>query len=97
MIEKAIGAYENALKSWPDNPMAHNNLGSAYMRKGLHEKAIIHFKTAVRLDPSYVKARINLERAYRTMRTIRPSAMLGAITLASSYRQEFFGRPYLVL
>ncbi len=35
----------------PNNPNTHANLGWALLHKGEHEKAMIHFREALRLDP----------------------------------------------
>ncbi|RFC30751.1 MAG: Tetratricopeptide repeat-containing protein, partial [Candidatus Nitrotoga sp. MKT] len=45
----------------PFNPI-HNNLGYAYMLARRHDEARREFTTALQLDPSFYKARYNLNR-----------------------------------
>ena len=44
----------------PDNPRAHNNLGSALYKEGRPEEAIPHYLEAIRLKPDYAEAHRNL-------------------------------------
>lgn len=63
--------YHSALNLWsdtvakrPDNPRAHNNLGSALDKiPGRLNEAIAQYQEALRLNPNYVEAHYNLGRA----------------------------------
>jgi hypothetical protein len=59
--------YRSELTLWassvrvePANPRAHNNLGWAWVLAGDEERARAAFQTALRLDPDYGPARVNL-------------------------------------
>ena len=43
---------------------AHNNLGNAYLSRGLMDRAIEQYRTALRLEPDNVGANYNLGNAY---------------------------------
>lgn len=48
------------------------NLGNVYYQKGLFEKAELYYKKALRLNPSSLKAKINLELTLRRKRRMKP-------------------------
>ena len=50
MVDKAIEAFEKSLRLNPNNRNVHNDIGVEYVKKGDIEKALEHFRTAVRLD-----------------------------------------------
>ena len=52
-----------AIRIDPASALAHNNLGSALVARGDRDRAIEHFREALRLDPDMAAARRNLERA----------------------------------
>jgi Flp pilus assembly protein TadD len=45
----------------PKNVEAHNNLGILFYQLGNTERAIGHFREALRINPGYTDARENLE------------------------------------
>jgi len=48
----------------PRNAEAHDDLGVIRARRGEHDRAIEHFSTTIRIDPSYHKAYHNLALVY---------------------------------
>lgn len=61
-FDEAIAA-SNALKAkTPDAPLPDNLLGAAYMGKGDKDRAVEHWKAALKLSPIYHTAAINLAR-----------------------------------
>ena len=52
--------YREALKSSPNYPLAHFNLGNICEEVGRFEEAINHYKIALRLQPAYADAHYNL-------------------------------------
>ena len=53
-----------ALQITKDNYTMHNNYGNALRDKGRFDEATIHFKEALRINPRYVKAYVNLGMVY---------------------------------
>lgn len=49
-LDEAIAIYEEVLKTHPDFPLAHHNLGAAYRKKGRLDKSVYHVKRAQRLQ-----------------------------------------------
>jgi tetratricopeptide (TPR) repeat protein len=62
--DEAIRHYEKALSIAPDFYPAHNNLGSAYLRKSDFAGAQKHFEEAIRLNQSDAQARLNLANVF---------------------------------
>jgi hypothetical protein len=52
--------FTHALAVTDNNAVAHNNLGTALLRRGLPSQAEEHFAEAVRIDPSFADAHSNL-------------------------------------
>jgi tetratricopeptide (TPR) repeat protein len=59
-----MNLWSQTLKHVPNSPGVHSNLGRAYFEKGVLEKAVTEFKTAIKLDPKAYKAHYNLGLAY---------------------------------
>lgn len=55
-----ITLWEASVHEAPDNARAHNNLGHAYQDAGRIDEAREEYRTALRLNPSYIKAGVNL-------------------------------------
>jgi len=58
-----IQHYLRAIKIKPNFAKAHNNLGIAYQRRRLYDKAIAQYKRAIQLDPNLSAAYNNLGNA----------------------------------
>lgn len=63
-IDLAIAAYERGLELADWSAEAHNNLGVLYSKKGLVDKAVIHLRHAIALDPDYGGPYHNLAKIY---------------------------------
>ena len=59
-MDDAIVQYQRALAIKPEYSEAHGNLGSALLQDGQAEKAIAHFRTALKINPSNLAAQNNL-------------------------------------
>ena len=57
---EAVLLYQEALRIAPDDEDLHYNLGIAYVRQGMTEKAFEHYGEALRLFPDHVEAHNNL-------------------------------------
>ena len=69
MLDEAIAEYKKAIEINPNDAMAHNNLGLAYLGLvyldiGMYDKAIAEFKKAIKVSPEYADADNNLAVAY---------------------------------
>src|SRR6185369_17936164 len=60
----AIRHYDAALKLDPQNPVARNNLGVAYLNIGKTKEGLEAFKYAATLGPQVGQTHLNLARAY---------------------------------
>ncbi|MDJ1180521.1 tetratricopeptide repeat protein [Roseofilum sp. BLCC_M91] len=65
-MEKAIAAYENALKIDSKQPQTHNNLGTALAQSDRPMEAIGHYQQAIALAPEYTESYYNLAKTYKT-------------------------------
>lgn len=59
-----ISLWEDVVRKSPWKAEAHNNLGNAYTSKGLTDKAVEHYRTALILQPDDAVAYNNLGSAY---------------------------------
>ncbi len=59
-----IQAVEKTVKSFPNNPMAHANLGLEYLRRGKNDEAIKELEKANKLDKKSIGIRFSLGLAY---------------------------------
>ena len=66
-LEESFSVYRLALAApgGAQQPETHNDFGVALARAGRMDEAIVQFREAVRLDPSYTAARDNLTKAVR--------------------------------
>jgi Flp pilus assembly protein TadD len=61
--KKAERSYNSALKVRSDKPSLFNNRGFSKLMQGTHESAINDFKSALRIDPDLLVARMNIRLA----------------------------------
>jgi len=59
-VDEAINLYRSALRTRPDLPEVHYNLGNALVKKRLDEQATESFREALRLAPEHAAAHRNL-------------------------------------
>lgn len=68
--KQAIEAYQKAIKNkkrtlfFPQEPLAHNNLGRAYLYAEEYEPAVENFKKAIEMAPDRAEGYVNLTTAY---------------------------------
>ena len=62
-FEESLRYSFRALEIAKDSAKAHNNVGVALLYQGKPEEAAGHFKEALRIDPGYIIAKKNWERA----------------------------------
>lgn len=63
-LDKAMTEFKKVLALDPANPLAHNNMGIIYKRRGLYVTAIDEFKQALEGMPNYYKTYNNLGNVY---------------------------------
>ena len=59
-----ISLWEDVIKKSPANERGYHNLGVAYLDKGLSDKALEYFRTALRINPDFAEAHYNLGNVY---------------------------------
>jgi len=64
-LDRAVSAYQSALKLDPDHPEYHSNLGATLIDLGASDEAIAQFHEAIRLRPDFSAAHNNLGNALR--------------------------------
>jgi len=64
-ISEAAGHYEAVVQIKPNDPEAHNNWGVVLAQIGRKAEAVAQFQEALRLDPTYTPASVNLSAATR--------------------------------
>lgn len=63
--KEAEQALEDALAADPQDALTHANLGWTCLEKGKHEKALEHFREALRIDPTFEAARLGIVEAMK--------------------------------
>jgi len=63
--------YLRALELSPSHAYAHNDLAIMLLMEGNTEAGIDHLQQAIRTNPAYTPARLNLQRALKTQRASR--------------------------
>src|SRR5262245_18415915 len=73
----AAEACREAIRLWPDDPKAHNNLGAALERQGRHQKAEAAFRDALRLRHDFPSIRYNAACAAAQVESERGASTSG--------------------
>ncbi len=60
----SLTLWEDVVRKAPANARAHNNLGFVYNARGMTDRAVEQFVSALQIRPRYLDARINLGIAY---------------------------------
>ncbi|MCC6794097.1 MAG: tetratricopeptide repeat protein [Candidatus Hydrogenedentes bacterium] len=60
----SIALWERAVAVTKDNYIAHNNLGSAYLRTNQHDRALLEFTESLRIRPTHPGALVNMGRVF---------------------------------
>lgn len=71
-FEEAPPLLERAIAQKADVAYFQNNLGIVYQQLGQHQKAVEAFQAALTIDPSYAKARTNMERVQKFLSEQKP-------------------------
>ena len=71
-FEEATPLLKRAIAQKGDVAFFHNNLGIAYEQLGRRQKAVEAFQAALTIDPSYAKARANMERVQKFLSEQKP-------------------------
>ena len=76
-FEEAPPLLERAIAQKSDVAYFQNNLGIVYEQLGQHQKAVEAFQAALTIDPSYAKARTNMERVQKFLSEQKPDDTIG--------------------
>ncbi len=57
--------WERTVQRFPDNYVAHNNIGALYYIRGMYDKAIKEYEKVIEIQPDYVEAWNNMGFAYK--------------------------------
>jgi len=77
ILEKLIPLLTETISLHPAYCDIHNSLGTFYIKIGQYEKAVESFREARRINPGYIKARINLFNALKENRDLDASMEAG--------------------
>ena len=66
----SITLFEHAVNVTDNNCLAHNNLGAALLEKGKFDKAVLHIKESLRIEPGCKAALYNLGAALSAQRKL---------------------------
>ncbi|WP_333820973.1 tetratricopeptide repeat protein [Ohtaekwangia sp.] len=58
--EEAYSTIQEALNKDPENELTHTNIGWSLLEKGDHNKALEHFREALKINPNYAYAKAGL-------------------------------------
>lgn len=61
--QEAVNMLQELLRNFPEDVRGHNNYGLILMRQGEVDRAIGHFRAALKVKPGFHPARMNLNRA----------------------------------
>lgn len=88
-----LAAHQNHLVRSPENPDLHYRLGILYMNVGRHEDAIVSFRTALRINPTFARAKTKLAICMMeigseedALELVRPSSSCDSRTLDLYYQ-----------
>jgi protein O-mannosyl-transferase len=62
--QNSVSLWAHTLACTPDNVVAENNFGNAFLDKGNLDEAIAHFQKALRIMPAHAEAHYNLGNAF---------------------------------
>lgn len=68
--EESYSSIQGALREDPNNPYTHANFGWGLLEKGDHEKALIHFKEALKADADFEFAQAGMLEAIKASNPI---------------------------
>ncbi|HOO56711.1 MAG TPA: tetratricopeptide repeat protein [bacterium] len=65
LLQEALVEYKEAIRLRPNFPDIRNRLGELYMKRLQYNLSEEEFKMALKINPKYIKAMLNLSEAYR--------------------------------
>ena len=100
-LDQAVQSFKQVIAAKPDDPDAHYNLGTLYLRRNSLKEAQLYLEEAVKLRPNYPEAWNNLgmlaaqkgnsEEAIRDFEQslqLRPSYAIALLNLGNVYRRQ---------
>lgn len=86
-VDAALAALQQAVATFPDNPLYHNNLGELLRMGGDAAAALPHFDRAIALAPKYAAAHNNRGNALRDLK--RPAEAIAACQAAVELQPDY--------
>ncbi len=92
-----ITLWENTIKRFPGNYVAHNNIGALYYLRDRYDDAIIEYNRVLDIKPDYVEAWNNLGFAYKKKGQLEKAVDMykKAIEIKHEYSPAYNGLGYL--
>lgn len=84
-LHKEIETLELLTRTYPNDVVAHRNLGSRYNTLGQYEQAIVELREAIRLNPDYGSPYRNLATAYLRLTRITEARAMADLVVARGF------------
>ena len=90
--DEAMRYFEEALKSNPNDPTVHNNIGTIFFTAGNYAESLKAFTKAAQLNPNYAEAFANLGSSYGMMNDLNSAVnnFNRAVTIDPNYAQAYY-------
>jgi len=74
-LDRAVGAYKEAIEKDPQNALAYGNLGNVLRDKGDYREAEEQFRKAIEISPGFVSAYVSLAVMFRSLEDDKVAAL----------------------
>lgn len=95
-LDPATRCFSEIIKDNPDRfADVYNKLGVIYHRKGLSEKAIAYFEKALKVNPAYTEAALNLSIVYNELGRYEDAHRKFDSAVKTVYKTRMIKDPYI--
>jgi cytochrome c-type biogenesis protein CcmH/NrfG len=95
--KNASTLFEQALRVTSDNWVAHNSIASEMIKQGMYRQALRHVQEAIRINPSYTDAYMNLGGALSGLDDLRGAIDAYKEALLHQPQPQFVANAYYML